>query len=266
MRKSNRIEDILSSLGALLAIAPLELMLITGIAFANPAEEIASKARQLHLGNPHPETPAPKRTPAPRDRGFWQRFDGGWVYWSSETGAHAVYGAIFAKWAELRWEQGLLGFPLTDELAHPDGRGRFNDFQGGTIYWTPRTGAHEIHGRIRDKWVQLGGTRSFLGYPLTDETPTPGGRGRFNHFEGGSVYWTPQTDAHEVHGAIRDKWASLGWERSPLGYPISEEFADGVFRRSNFERGHIRWSAATGAQVTESVPIDNGTALNPVRE
>jgi len=233
-----------------------QLLIVGGIALAGRTDEIAAKARQINLGNPHPETPAPQRTPPPRDRGFFQRFERGWVYWSPETGAHAVYGAIFTKWTELRWEQGIMGFPVTDELAHPDGRGRFNDFQGGTIYWTPTTGAHEIHGRIRDKWAQLGGTRSFLGYPLTDETPTPGGRGRFNHFEGGSVYWTPQTDAHEVHGEIRKKWSSIGWERSPLRFPTSDEFVEGGFLRSNFEGGYIRWSAGTGAQVTRSVIID----------
>jgi uncharacterized protein with LGFP repeats len=70
------------------------------------------------------------------------------------------------------------------------------------------------------------------------------------------VYWTPQTDAHEVHGEIRHKWSSLGWERSPLKFPTSDEFAEGAFRRSNFEGGYIRWSAATGAQVTKSVLID----------
>ena len=55
-----------------------------------------------------------------------------------------------------------------------------------------------------------------LGYPVTDESGTPDHVGRFNHFEGGSIYWTPQTGAHEVHGAIRALWASLGWERSGL--------------------------------------------------
>jgi len=29
----------------------------------------------------------------------------------------------------------------------------------------------------------------------------------------------PSENAHEVHGAIRDKWAALGGERSFLGYP-----------------------------------------------
>jgi hypothetical protein len=162
------------------------------------------------------------------------------------------------------WERSLFGYPLTDETGAPDGVGRFNHFQGGSIYWTPSTGAHEVHGAIRDKWASMGWERSFLGYPLTDETPTPDGIGRFNHFQGGSIYWTSSTGAHEVHGAIRDKWAAMGWERSFLGYPVTDEMDTQVpvtavppsfvaGRVSQFQDGSIMWSAETGALVSAEV-------------
>src|SRR5215207_7282221 len=67
-------------------------------------------------------------------------------------------------------------------------------------FWSPQTGEHDVHGAILEKWASLGWERGFLGYPLTDETITPDGIGRYNHFQGGSVYWTPTTGAHEVHG------------------------------------------------------------------
>jgi hypothetical protein len=85
-------------------------------------------------------------------------------------------------------------------------------------------GAFEVHGAIREKYLALGAEASILGYPRTDETGTPDGTGRFNHFQAGSIYWTPGTSAHEVHGLIRELWASSGWERNPqLGYPVSDE-------------------------------------------
>jgi Zn-dependent metalloprotease len=160
-----------------------------------------------------------------------------------------VYGAIRVKWNSLGAEEGFLGMPTTDELSTACGGGRFNHFQGGSIYWTPATGAHEVHGLIRAKWASLGWECSFLGFPLTDETTTPDGIGRFNHFQGGSIYWTPATGAHEVHGAIRDKWASLGWERSRLGYPTSDEQPFGSGRISYFQGGYIFWFPWIGAVV-----------------
>jgi uncharacterized protein with LGFP repeats len=129
-------------------------------------------------------------------------------------------------------------------MTTADGRGRVRDFQGGSIYWTPETGAHEVHGDIRVKWARSGGVRSFLGYPVTDETGTPDGVGRFNHFQGGSIYWTPETGAQEVHGDIRERWASMGWERSRLGYPTSDERSWERGRLSDFQGGSILWTAA----------------------
>ena len=43
---------------------------------------------------------------------------------------------------------------------------------------------------------------------------------RAMHIEGRpdcSIYWHPDTGAHEVFGAIRGKWAELGWETGTLG-------------------------------------------------
>ncbi len=199
--------------------------------------------------------PLTNETATPDGSGRYNHFQGGSIYWTAGTGAHEVHGAIRRLWAELGWERSFLGYPLTSESTTPDGIGRYNHFQGGSIYWTPTTGAHEVHGAIRGLWSQLGWERSFLGYPLTNETATPDGIGRYNHFQAGSIYWTPRTGAHEVHGAIRGLWSQLGWERSFLGYPISDELtsADGATRFSLFENGAILWSAAAGADAVREL-------------
>src|SRR5262249_32400663 len=56
---------------------------------------------------------------------------------------------------------------------------------------------------------------------------------------------------HEVHGAIRDKWVALGSERSPLGYPLSDETPrpEAGGRYNNFQFGFISWTAPTGAHA-----------------
>lgn len=178
--------------------------------------------------------------------------------------------AIDDKYNSLGGPAGFLGYPIDEgagdqEMDTADGRGRCRDFQGGSIYWLSQTGAYEVHGDIRVKWAQLRGERGFLGFPVTDELGTPDGHGRFNHFEGGSIYWTPEIGAYEVHGAIRDKWASLGWERSFLHYPTSDEFQQGNYRRSNFQGGYIRWSAQDGVEVFNNL-LGNDLVLNPVDE
>ena len=190
-------------------------------------------------------------TKCPDGIGSYQHFVGGSIYYHPNTGAHEVHGLIRARWASLGWERSFLGYPTNDETATPDGTGRYNHFQGGSIYWHPSTGAWEVHGSIRARWSSLGWERSFLGYPLTNETTTPDGAGRYNHFQGGSIYWHPTTGAWEVHGLIRQHWASLGWEKSFLGYPISNELVvfGGAGRISHFQRGSIYWSPTQGVRV-----------------
>jgi hypothetical protein len=185
-------------------------------------------------------------------KGRFRDYQIGSIYWTPGIGAFEVQGIIRDKWVRLGEYRGFLGFPTTDELITPDGVGRFNHFQGGSIYWTPNTGAFEVHGPIRDKWAQLGWEKSILGYPIADEATTPDGIGRYQSFQGGSIYWTPNTGAFEIHGLIREKWGQLGWENSCLGYPISDEepSSDGWDRQSRFQYGIIKWSPSTGALHT----------------
>jgi hypothetical protein len=98
---------------------------------------------------------------------------------------------IQAKWLSLGGAQGFLGKAVTAELTAPDGFGRFEYFQGGSIYWTASTGADVVKGAILGKWGSLGWEKSLLGYPLTDELPMPNGIGRYNHFQNGTILWYP---------------------------------------------------------------------------
>lgn len=180
------------------------------------------------------------------------------VYWTQPNGAHAVQGAIRAKWAASGWEMGPMGYPTSDEITAEDGVGRYNTFSGrdglpAGIVWSPDTGAHMVQGRIAEVYIGLAGPNGVLGYPTTDERTTPDGIGRYNHFtgaSGSSIYWSPRTGAHEIYGAIRARWESLGWERSYLGYPTSGEYSVPEGRRNTFQHGTITWNINTG-EVTD---------------
>ena len=161
------------------------------------------------------------------------------------------FGPIQDKWEELGASQSVIGNPLNTTVDLPKANGKFNHFERGSIYWSPQTGAFEIHGAIGALWMSLGAERSNLGYPLTDESLTSCGGGRFNHFQNGSIYWTHQTGAHVVRGAIRGLWASLGWECSFLGFPTSDEIPtpNGRGWMNHFQGGSIIWYPETGPRV-----------------
>lgn len=183
----------------------------------------------------------------------YRTFTGGSIEWSAATGAHEVHGDIGRKWAHLGHDMSFLALPTTDELVGPNS-GRYNDFQFGAIYWHPTLGAYAMRAEIHAKYKAVGGAGSRLGYPTNDTTVLDYNPGLFNHFQGGSIYYSTATGARAVHGPTRDRWAADGWERGYLGYPSSDTH-DGLVRGGSFthfqgwDRRHSIYSSSAGTRV-----------------
>ncbi|MCM6771962.1 hypothetical protein NDR87_03285 [Nocardia sp. CDC159] len=123
-----------------------------------------------------------------RKPGRFNHFEGGTIHWSHNTGAHNTWGAIRDKWATLSWEDGRLGFPVTDEFqARNNGAGQH--FEGGSIYWSSTTGARVVVGAIRDIWANNNWENGRYGYPISDEYDYNNGRAQ--DFQGGRIEWYP---------------------------------------------------------------------------
>ena len=182
--------------------------------------------------------------------GCLQHFEQASIYWSRASGAHALRGGIRGKWGESGWEMGILGYPVGEEIVTADGVGRLQQFQGGTIFWSPTTGAQVVRGAVLATWAGLGADTGVFGYPTSGELPAADGVGRVQRFQGGSVFWSPSTGAQPIRGGMFATWAGLGGDTGVLGYPTSGELptADGVGRLQNFQGGALYWSESTGAQ------------------
>lgn len=142
-----------------------------------------------------------------------------------------------------------LGAKIIPEEERPtkDGVGRYANYENGSIYWHPSTGARTIRNDIFDKWSTFLYEFGEMGYPIWDATDLPNG-GHFSKFQRGSLYFNPNVKkVFQVKGAIFDRWGELKWENGPLGYPTSDEVsvAGGVYQ--TFDRGLMFWSPTTGA-------------------
>jgi hypothetical protein len=179
------------------------------------------------------------------------RFERGGIWFSTATGAKEVHGAILVKYLALGGDAGFLGLPTSDEVAHPPG-GKRSQFQGGVILSSGATGAFEVHGAILNRYNALGGSSSFLGLPMSDETDIKGVgglAGKLSRFSGGTIYSSPSTGAFEVHGAIRELYEQRGGPAAEMGFPTTNETVispQGV-RYNGFQNGVIAWKGATGA-------------------
>jgi len=77
--------------------------------------------------------------------GAFTAFQGGAVYWSPATGAHAVAGPLRDAWARQGWEDGRLGYPVGEPRRVAGGTRQ--DFQHGALVLSAATGRVAVRTR-----------------------------------------------------------------------------------------------------------------------
>lgn len=78
--------------------------------------------------------------------GKYQWYQHGSIYWSPSTGANTVIDKIRDEWSRNGFETGYLGYPIADQKMTGDRNGLYQEFQHGTIFWSPTEGTKAVHG------------------------------------------------------------------------------------------------------------------------
>lgn len=155
------------------------------------------------------------------------------------------FGAIMGKYAASGSVAGSLKSPTNKETTGLKNGGAARAYQGGSIYWSPKTGAKISSGAIRTRWANAGAYNGSYGYPSTDEYAVPGGRAQ--KFQNGvSITWNGKT-AHAQSGGIGARWQGV----SHIGpaYMDMKKIKNGGYYQS-FRTSLIYWSPATGAKLS----------------
>ncbi|WP_414826661.1 LGFP repeat-containing protein [Arthrobacter sp. Soil763] len=134
--------------------------------------------------------PTGKETCGLINGGCYQSFQGGTIHWSPATGAYATWGPIRATWGSLDYEKGKLGYPTGKEACGLINGGCYQSFQGGTIHWSPATGAYATWGPIRATWGSLGYEKGRLGYPAGAESCDSANTACSQRFQNGTIEWS----------------------------------------------------------------------------
>lgn len=100
-------------------------------------------------------------------------------------------------------------------------------------------------GAILAKWESMGGDNSALGAPKSPEAAGEWGA-RYATFDKGAVYWSPESGAEPLTGAIYEAWGSLGYERGALGLPTSGEIQEPLWIVQNFQHGTLNFDRENG--------------------
>ena len=188
--------------------------------------------------------------------GCYQNFQNGAISWTPATGAWETYGDVRARWLMVGAEGGPLGYPIGARTCGTLNDGCYQGFQNGAISWTKVTGAWETYGDVRARWRGVGAERGPRGYPVGGPVCGQLQGGCYQNFQNGAISWTPATGAWETYGVSRSYWASTGYERGVLGYPVSGPVAvSGGAVSQRFQRGTVASSAAGVFRVLGNINV-----------
>jgi len=203
----------------------------------------------------------------PTGGGLYETFQGGAIY-SSSTGVYVLNAATQAEVAATVGEtdfygsnvQTLLGLPTSDSTPVPGvPNATFTNFQGGTIYYSPSTGAHLVYGSINAQYNAIGGPASSLGLPTSEEGPTT--TGRQSYFQNGKILWSPGGGTTVVNNvsSITYNWPNLTFSGStPVGgYASLTVNSDGSYDFS----GHLHDSGFPSYNVSFGVGLLSPTGV-----
>jgi hypothetical protein len=176
---------------------------------------------------------------------------------------------IEARWVALQGSARDLGakLPPPDDVPFDVPGGRAQKFTDGSIFWSADTGAWDVRGPVRDRYLARGGPGGTLGYPTGAPEPAGGPDAEVQVFTAGRIYSSSTTGAHAVQGAVLARYLAVGGPTGRLGLPTSEEAYGGISgsRATVFTGGRIYWSAATGAQAVYGTILQKYLAIGAAR-
>jgi hypothetical protein len=114
-------------------------LVFTCLAVTATATPISDKYAQLGGSGGFLGSATTPEQSTPDSVGRFRHYQNGSIYFHPQTWVHEVHGMIRTRWAELGWELGFLGYPMSDEVNLADGTGRVTKFQGGEIRWHSAT-------------------------------------------------------------------------------------------------------------------------------
>ena len=171
------------------------------------------------------------------DKSIFQRFKNGFIIGSDSTGYWESIGLIREKYAQLGYEHGKMGLPITQEFSTVQG-GWFQKYQNGFIIGSPKSGYHESYGKIRERWNKIGNEKGTLGFPISDVIEEKGHK--IQHYEKGDIigndnlgYWEIQGDVFKFYNSLNDV------QKDKLGLPLKNEAWNNGKWTQYFERGLI---------------------------
>lgn len=159
------------------------------------AAAIASRAAEIKWAYAR-ETDRLQRV---RSRGYARRYPKGRIYWTENNGAQDVVDEIGGQFDDIIAAAGFPTAAVSPATWSPFSTGGvYQVFEAGAVHYSPKVGSWLVPRELSDCYRRLGGSGSWLGFPVgsVDRSPylqslaeSQSGAWCVQPFEGGSIYW-----------------------------------------------------------------------------
>lgn len=177
--------------------------------------------------------------------GYYQQYQGGAIIGTPATGYWESMGDLRGRWAQLDYENSALGYPV-GSIYRTSKNGYYQQYQNGYLVGSSATGWWEsMTGPIRDRWEALKFQDGLLGFPIGAQICGIRDNGCYQRYQGGYIVGSSATGYWESYGLIRNKWGSMGYEESVLGYPTGAINCTSNNCTQTYEHGTIYSNGST---------------------
>lgn len=173
------------------------------------------------------------------------------IYNPKRDKAYSIYGGIW--WSYYTYGGcDVFGAPVGNEGESGDKQGWYQHFEKANIYWNKGITAAQpgvVQGNIRNKFESMGGSNSFLGFPLGwrwEDQSRCGTQGSIQKFVGGRVYDSRYGTYAMANNRWMEHYLAQNETSSNYGFPRDElKWTDGK-ERWDMESGTMEgaWNLA----------------------
>ena len=193
-----------------------------------------------------------------RNGGCYQHFQNGVILYSNGTGAHTMTWPVRSIWAQGGYQNGYFGYPTSD--ANPNNGNYVQTFESGNLTVTNGIATATS---IGDPWLRAVVANSWLGEPTNSRECGLRNYGCFQHFQNGVMLYSASTGSHALTWAVREVWASTGYQNGSLGYPTSDPNISTNNYVQNFEKGSVTVTNGVARITASPDPWVPGVINNP---
>ncbi len=144
-------------------------------------------------------------------------YTAGRIYWSPATDAWEVVAPVLDRYLALSGPDGHLGLPTAPATGLPTADGALEQaFTGGRVYASAATGARAVAGGILKRYLAIGASGSYLGFPTSDTTAS--GDGFASRFQRGRITWSSTSGSTRVTGRWAPEVRRVTAEEIPYTY------------------------------------------------